>query len=219
MVKPVSADWVINQSKIPYLQLHLDDVPYKEMLDEARSLDHLYVPHRDNTSKGWASLAIHGITSQHTDHFGVYPEYAHLTNDTVPYTWTEIQDRCPITVKFLKEQFPYDVYHRVRFMRLAPKGYIDPHSDSSDMGLRAVNISLNNPYDCKFTFKDFGVLPFSNTGSIFMLANGYTHSVRNNSNEYRYHMIIHGYSTTKSNIFNDLVINGYKPLVPSILNI
>ena len=38
-------------------------------------------------------------------------------------------------------------------MRLAPKGYINPHSDSSDMGLRAVNISLNNPGGCKFNFE------------------------------------------------------------------
>jgi hypothetical protein len=219
MVKSISADWIINQSKVPYVELHLDNVPYSEMLEEARALDDLYVAHRDNTSEGWASLSIHGISSQHTDHFGVYPEYAHFTNDTVPYTWTEIKDHCPITIKFLKEQFPYDVYHRVRFMRLSPYGYIKPHSDSNDMGLRAVNISLNNPIGCEFLYEKFGVLPFNNEGSIFMIANGYTHSVYNNSNEYRYHIIIHGYSTTKSTIFNNLIIDGYQSLMPSILNV
>ena len=38
MVKLISADWIINQSGIPYVQLHLDNVPYKEMLDEETEL-------------------------------------------------------------------------------------------------------------------------------------------------------------------------------------
>jgi len=213
----ITADWIINQSKIPYVELDLDNVPYKKMLKEAQALDDLYVTHRDNDSEGWASLSIHGISSQHTDHFGVYPEYSHLTNDTVPYRWTEIKDRCPYTIKFLKEQFPYDVYHRVRFMRLAPKGFIKPHSDSPDMGLRAINISLNNPRGCNFKFEQHGILPFKNSGSIFMLANGYTHSVYNNSLKNRYHIIIHGYSTTKSEKFQTLIVNGYQSLMPSVL--
>jgi hypothetical protein len=217
MVKSITADWVINQSNVPFIQLQLQNVLYQEMLAEARSLDNLYVSHRDDTSDGWASLAIHGISSQHTDHYATYPEYSHLSNDAVPYQWTEIQNCCPITVKFLKDQFPYDVYHRVRFMRLAPGGYIKPHSDSNDLGLRAVNISLNNPNKCNFVFEDFGILPFSNSGSIFMVANGYVHSVVNNSEEYRYHIIVHGYSTTQS--FYNLVVDSYKALMPSILDV
>ena len=187
------------------------------MLSEAMELDDLYVKHRSNDSSGWASLCIHGITSQHTDHYAVYSEYANLTNEQVPYTWTEIQDRCPTTVDFFKNYFPFDVYHRIRFMRLDPGGYILPHSDSSDLGLRAVNISLNNPDGCDFVFENIGRVPFDNNGSILLIANGYTHSVWNRSNQTRYHLIVHGYSTTQS--YYDLVVKSYNTLMPSIFDI
>ena len=212
-----TAKWIINSSHIPYLPLYLESVPYAKILSEARSLDDLYVPHRSNDSSGWASLCIHGITSQHTDHYAVYPEYVNLTNEQIPYTWTEIQHRCPLTVNFFKNYFPYDVYHRVRFMRLDPGGYILPHSDSSDLGLRAINISLNNPVDCNFVFADIGTVPFDNNGSIFLIANGYQHSVWNQSNETRYHIIVHGYAITQP--YYDLVTKSYNSLMPSILDI
>ncbi|CAB4133205.1 Aspartyl/asparaginy/proline hydroxylase [uncultured Caudovirales phage] len=212
-------NWIINESKIPFLELETPFFPYAHMLEEAKSLDHLYVEHRGNDSKGWASLCIHGISSQHTDHYAVYPEYVNLKNDDVPYKWTEIAYRCPETVFHLRHNFPFDVYHRIRFMRLEPGGYILPHSDSPDLGLRAINISLNNPDNCNFMFENIGIVPFSNSGSTFMVANGYQHSVQNNSSEYRYHIIIHGYSTKRNEEFSQLVVNGYQSLIPSVLDI
>ena len=212
-----TANWILNSSHIPYLPLYLESVPYATMLSEAQALDELYVPHRSNDSSGWASLCIHGITSQHTDHYAVYQEYANLDNDRVPYTWTEIQDRCPCTINFFKNYFPFDVYHRIRFMRLAPNGYILPHADSPDLSLRAVNISLNNPDGCSFVFADIGTVAFADSGSIFLIANGYTHSVWNRSTQFRYHIIVHGYSTQNS--FYELVAKSYNTLVPSILGI
>jgi hypothetical protein len=213
----LSVDWVLNRSCIPYLPLNIPNVPYQAMLDEAINLDHLFVKHRSNDSQGWSSLSIHGISSQHTDHYAVYPEYTNLTNDQVPYTWTEIQDRCPVTTNFFKERFPYDVYHRIRFMKLEPNGFIMPHSDSSELTLRAVNMSLNNPNLCQFVFEKYGPVPFSDNGSMFLLANGYKHSVWNLSNQPRYHIIVHGYSTTQP--FYDLVVDSYKSLMPSVLDI
>lgn len=217
IIKEATANWILNSSHIPYLPLYLESVPYAEMLSEAQALDDLYVRHRSNDSLGWSSLCIHGITSQHTDHYAVYPEYADLTNDTVPYTWTEIQDRCPVTTNFFKHHFPFDVYHRVRFMRLDPGGYILPHSDSPDLALRAVNISLNNPADCDFVFENIGTVPFTDTGSMFLVANGYRHSVWNRSDRTRYHIIVHGYSTSR--LYYDLVAESYNTLMPSILDI
>lgn len=213
-----NGDWIMNHSGIPYLPLPVT-ADFSSMLSEAKELDDLYVEHRGNDSEGWASLAIHGISSQHTDHYAVYPEYSHLHNDDVPYTWTEIQDRCPATVDFFKNHFPYDVYHRVRFMRLAPGGYIIPHSDSSDRGLRAVNISLNNPTGCEFVFENIGIVPFSDRGSVLMVANGYTHSVWNLSDEARYHIIVHGFATKQYNRFQDLLIEGYQSLMPVIIDV
>lgn len=212
-----TANWVLNNSGIPYLSLKLASVPYKDMLAEAQALDDFYVAHRSNDSQGWASLCIHGISSQHTDHYAVYPEYTNLTNDQVPYCWTEIQQQCPTTVDFFKNIFPFDVYHRVRFMRLDPGGYILPHYDSPDSSLRAVNISLNNPDGCDFVFENIGTVPFENTGSIFLVANGYTHSVWNRSNQTRYHIIVHGYAT--QNHYWDLVVQSYNALIPGVLDI
>jgi hypothetical protein len=213
----LSADWILNQSHVPYLPLNLPAVPYQAMLEEAGSLDEQFVEHRSSDSQGWSSLAVHGISSQHTDHYAVYPEYAHLSNDQVPYTWTEIRDRCPVTVEYFKNHFPYDVYHRIRFMKLAPGGYILPHSDSPDLGLRAVNFSLNNPNNCDFVFDSIGTVPFKDSGSALLIANGYMHSVWNLSNQPRYHIIVHGYATTQP--FYDLVVDSYKSLMPSILGV
>lgn len=207
-------NWIVNESNIPYLLLNLANVPYAEMLEEARSLDHLFVPHRDSEShNGWSSLSIHGISSQHTDHFASYHEYAHLNNEQVPYTWTEIADRCPITIDFFKNHFPYDVYHRVRYMKLAPGGYITPHADHHGVCLNAINISLNNPENCKFMFKGHGIVPFKNEGSTFLIANGIEHSVWNNSDTNRYHIIVHGYPSKKGSIFNQIVVDSFKSLL------
>lgn len=217
----ITANWVLNESLIPYLTLNLDPVPnYLAMLNEARALDHMFVQHRGNNSHGWSSLCIHGITSQHTDHYQVYPEYAHLTNDQVPYTWTEISNFCPSTVEYFKKYFPYNHYHRIRFMKLDPGGWIIPHNDSPNKNLIAINFSLNNPDNCNMCMENIGLIPFDNRGSAIMLAIGNNHSVRNYSNEPRYHLIVHGYSTDDyTNRFHELIIKSYKSLTPKIVRI
>jgi Aspartyl/Asparaginyl beta-hydroxylase len=215
-----NADWIMNCGRIPYLSLQLmAHIPYTEMLAEARTLDHRYVEHRDADSSGWSSLCIHGISSQHTDHYQVYPEYRHLTNEEVPYAWTDISDACPVTCDFFQNIFPYDVYHRVRFMRLAPGGYILPHSDSPDLGLRAINMSLNNPAGCDFVFEGNGIVPFSDSGSVIMIANGFRHAVHNQSDDYRYHIIVHGYATTKYDEFASLLTKSYQALMPEVIDV
>lgn len=208
-----SKHWITMESNIPYLLLDLPDVPYAEMLQEAQNLDHLFVPHRDSEShSGWSSLCVHGISSQHTNHYQVYPEYQDLPDNEVPYQWTEIQDRCPVTVNYFKNHFPYDVYHRLRYMKLAPGGYINPHRDHTEVCLNAVNISLNNPKGCKFVFENHGLIPFKDSGSSFLISNGIIHSVWNTSNVPRYHIIVHGYPTSKSLVFDKTIVNSYNNL-------
>jgi hypothetical protein len=218
-LQQATGHWIQNLSLVPYLPLILDHVPYQDMLAEAAALDDLYVTHRSNDSAGWSSLSIHGISSQHTDHFAVYPEYSHLTNDTVPYNWTEIADRCPVTVSYFRDHFPHDVYHRVRFMRLDPDGYILPHSDSPDRGLRATNISLNNPDNCEFVFEGQGLVPYKNSGSAIMLANGYVHSIWNRSPDRRYHIIVHGYATRQADVWDQVLVKSYQALCPEVVSV
>lgn len=212
----MSANWIMSHGHFPYVPLMLPAVPAADMLAEAQALDHLFVPHRSNDSAGWSSLSIHGISSQHTDHYATYPEYAHLSNDQVPYDWTDVASACPVTVKYFREHFPHDVYHRVRFMKLAPGGYILPHSDSHELGLRATNICLNNPENCEFVFQDHGLVPLTEPGSAVMLANGYVHSVWNQSHQARYHMIVHGYATDQYGKFSDMLCDSFTSFVNTI---
>ena len=58
--------------------------------------------------------------------------------------------------------------------------------------LYAVNMSLNNPDGCRFRMKDKGDIPYSNEGSTFMIDTSNIHSVYNNSNIDRIHIIVHG---------------------------
>ena len=199
------ANWILHESNLPWLEVLGIDAPYKAMLEEAKGLKDMFVGHRGEESKhkGWRSLSIHGISATKTN----IPESYGLDPNEVSYNWTEIQDRCPETVRFLKEVFPYDDYMRVRFMLLEPGGYIMPHSDNAkSMLCAAVNISLNQPEDCAMV-TEHGTVPFRNEGSVFYFNNHYRHAVINASNTDRFHMIVHGrYNLGKLAKF---IINSY----------
>jgi hypothetical protein len=163
-------------------------MPYAEILAEARAVRHRFVTHREGDGEGWMSLCIHGMSAEQTDAPNMYG----YTHDTAPYTWTDIADLCPVTTDYFKNQFPFQFYHRLRFMLLRPGGYIVQHSDNRTSNLgAATNISLNNPVGCKFV-TERGLIPFRDTGSVMMFNNHYQHVVFNDSDEERIHIIVHG---------------------------
>jgi hypothetical protein len=175
------------------------------MYQEAQALRNMFVFHRGEEAgmRGWRSLAIHGIGATKTN----VPETYGLDPTKVKYDWTEIQDQCPVTVKFFKELFPYNQYQRLRYMLVEPGGYIAPHSDNvTNSPGAAVNISLNNPEGCRLT-NIHGTVPFKNSGSIFLFNNHYQHAVHNNSNTDRFHMIVHG--QWRNPEWDHLVVNSY----------
>lgn len=175
------------ESHAPYLELDIE-APFSQMLAEAQALRDRFVVHRPYDGAGWRSLCVHGISAERT---GVPQEYGY-TNEQAPYTWTEIADQCPVTVDYFKNHFPYDNYDRIRFMLLEPGGYIAPHRDNPESFLgSAVNMSLNNPENCKFV-TTAGPIPFKNSGSAFLFNTNYFHTVYNNSDEDRIHLIVHG---------------------------
>ncbi len=183
-------NWIFNHSHAPWLELQGLEIPFKEMLAEAQALRHMFVEHRadEEHHRGWKSLAVHGISATQTNVAETYG----MDSKTAKYDWTEIQDQCPATVKFLKEILPYHHYARVRFMLLEAGGYIVPHSDNVNSFLGgAVNISLNNPEGCRLVTEQ-GTLPFKDSGSAFYFNNHYRHCVYNHSNTDRFHMIVHG---------------------------
>ena len=211
--KDADYEWIVTESNLPYIPLYIP-AQWPVIYGEASMAT--YHEHRDTDSNGWSSVCIHGISQSHTDHYQVYKEYEDLSNDSVPYTWTDID--APYTRFWLESYFPYDVYHRVRFMKVKPGGYILPHSDGSEYRLNAVNVGIWNPNGCKLVVKGQGTVPFNNCGSIFLFANNFEHAVYNDSDHDRYHMIIHGYpkSPEVSQRFRDLVIEGYRSLLPGI---
>ena len=181
------ADWIFKHSHAPWLKL-LIDAPFKEMLAEARALRHRFVRHREGDGEGWMSLCVHGISAEMTDSHQAYGIDA---ADAV-YDWTDIADQCPVTVDYFRNHFPYRKYQRLRFMMMEPGGYIMPHSDNKNSNVgAAVNFSLNHPDQCRMVTEK-GVLPFEDSGSIFLFNNHYNHCVIHDGIEERYHMIVHG---------------------------
>ena len=194
--------WATWESKYPWLKLMID-APFKDMLEEAKNIKHLFVEHRTDYSQGWKSVCLHGID----DHVTSIPEDHGFSRDT-KRDWTNASAECPITTNYFKNEYPVSVYDRIRFMLIEPGGYIKVHVDGSreDNPSRAVNMSLNNPDQC-FLITENGIVPYDKDGSVFYFNTAYEHGVINNSNEDRYHIIVHGTETPK---FEDIVLKSYE---------
>jgi hypothetical protein len=183
--------WVLDESEWPCFHLSaLDNQPWKEMHREAAALIDKFHSHREHSyGNGWKSLTLHGLNedTQSLDGYGDRQE----TLKKLDWTW--VADHCPVTRKFLVETWPAEYLNRVRFMLLEPGGYILPHQDRPDeeKRLSVCNISLNNPEGCRFVFKNHGIVPFKDEGSAFLMDISNPHSVWNQSDTPRIHMIIH----------------------------
>jgi len=202
-------NWIVNESGLPWLKLDIQ-FNYESMLKEAIALKDRFVKHRDEDGivgyrhKGWRSLSIHGISAEKTNH---YEQYGYKSNQETPYRWTEISGLCPNTVSFFKNVFPFSSYYRVRFMLLEPGGFITPHKDTDFNKLSPINMALNHPNGCKMKMKGHeGFVPFK-PGTAMMLDVGNEHAYINESNEDRYHIIVHGVKTKE---FEELVIRSYE---------
>jgi Aspartyl/Asparaginyl beta-hydroxylase len=204
------AEWIIFHSGVPYVPLEIEG-PWEFMLAEARGLDAEFVRHRGD-GDGWSSLCVHGVGAYKTMSANSYPEYADMPDNQVPYDWTEIVNRCPVTVDYFKNKFPWKSYNRLRFMKLAPGGWIPPHNDGTHHRLVVVNISLNNPEGCDMVLENVGIVPFKNTGGAMAFNNCHNHIVQNLSNEPRYHMIVHGVWAPE---YKQILVDSYRKLLDS----
>lgn len=169
------------------------DVDANVLRQECEQVDHLYFNHRDEDQLGgyghygWQSLTLHGIDMHKTKHF---THYGFKSFEDAGYHWTDASHKVPSLSKFL-QGLPYVRFHRVRIMRLAPRGYIMPHKDGDDRSFGPLNIAINNPVGCDFVFEDKGTVPFE-PGVGMVLDVGRRHAVINQSDEPRYHVIVHG---------------------------
>ena len=188
-----------------YLKMDLQ-IP-EECIKEAQSVydEGFFVEHRYGDGDGWYSSALHGFVGEDEDismgwHHTKNPSGHGYTEDNVKWGWTELQEICPETKRWL-EDFPHKRYRRCRFMLLKPNGAIEKHNDSNqkrdDEGRTrnisaAINLAFYQPENCYLRRSDTKEeLPFENcTG--FWFDNGVDHEALNSSKENRYHFIIHG---------------------------
>jgi len=202
--KTPSFDWIQNASGLPWLNL-LIDVPVQLIAHEIQNIQHLMVPHRDDYSEhqGWESFCIHGQA------YNLTRESMHYEPDKT-YHWTnEAIEFMPGTVAYFQNQWPSAQYHRIRVMRLKPGGYISIHSDYSVPKLNPINVAITQPDHCNFVMEKYGCVPYQ-PGLAFWLDVSNRHTVFNNSNQDRWHLIVH---QDFDNIdFQDLVAKSYKAM-------
>lgn len=180
-------------SNAKYLKLDID-VPHSEIAREAKSLRNKFIEYRSGDSQGWHSLPIIGKSSREPNS---WQSYFSSAAEAIPFmTWTDICDCCPVTVNWLKNVYPSKKYARVRFMLLEAGGYINFHKDTDLMVIGAINVAITNPTGCAWHWKDGESLEFK-PGDSYAMNIGHEHSVRNDSSEDRYHIIVHHYDSTE----------------------
>ena len=194
------ADWICNHSNLPWIKLTIS-VPYDIINEEIKNIENYFVLHRSdyNEHVDWQSFCIHGKS------FDATREDAYYKDDR-PYVWTpEALRLMPQTVEYFKH-WPHAEFFRVRVMKLAPGGIISVHKDADLPGvLGPINIAITQPPNCKFVMENYGAVPFTQ-GSAFVLNVSNRHTVLNDSNEYRYHIIVHQSNDAK---FDKLLVESY----------
>jgi hypothetical protein len=194
------AQWICNQSNLPWIKLTIS-VPYEIIKEEIKNIENYFVLHRSDYNEhiDWQSFCIHGKSFDATREDSYY-------DDDRPYDWTpEAVRLMPQTVAYFK-QWPRTNFSRIRVMKLAPKGIISVHRDQELPGkLAPINIAITQPSTCKFVMEKHGTVPFTQ-GSAFILNVSNRHTVINDSDEYRYHIIIH---QTNNAAFDKLLVESY----------
>lgn len=197
-------DWIMNHSGLPWL--HLDvSAPHETILNEIKNIESLLVDHRDDYGehRGWKSFCIHGKSYNATREESYY-------DDNRPYVWTdEAQIGMPLTVNYFANVWPGSEFRRIRVMLLEPGGYVSIHQDYKISKLTAINIAITQPSECKFVMANHGTVPFS-PGQAFWLDISNQHTVINNSDQPRWHIIVHHQSFDDN--FQNLVVKSYKKL-------
>lgn len=208
------ADWILNKSNFGWLELDIkfDLAAWKKETEAAK-----FVNHRGDDHPGWNSSCIHGIDVDKTGAWTNYGDWSR--EEEVPYKWTSISEHTP-SIKSFWEQFPYERYRRIRFMELEPGGRISPHSDAPgrlpgeegldmlDFGV-PINIAIVHPDDCNMHLEGHGIVPFQE-GKAFIVNIRNIHSVFNNSNQRRIHLIAHGIPGNRKNDFIELIARSYR---------
>ena len=102
-----------NESKLPYLMFDVD-MPIDDILNEIGNAQQHFYTHREDQSKGWSSLVMHGMGDDKTNS----PEYYNVKEEDANYNWTNASDSVPSLKKWLLEQKYFVDFDRVRILSL-----------------------------------------------------------------------------------------------------
>ncbi len=196
--------WIRYYSALPWLKLDIK-IPHEEILEEIQKLQSLLSVHRDDygESQGWKGACIHGRAFSETREDSYYSE-------PKPHTWTpEALEHLPNTVEYFRDEWPADSFNRLRIMLLEPNGYITFHKDHDQSQLTAINIAITQPKDCRFVMEYHGCVPFE-PGSAYWLDISNNHTVFNDSQQLRWHIIVH--QDLNHPKFQELVVKSYHGL-------
>jgi hypothetical protein len=185
------------ETKARYLKLNLQ-VPHESMYEEAKKLKNRFSEHRgDENNKGWKSLALYGLDEHRHENWADYG-YATAADAAKDFKWTDAAKECPTIMQFLNTIFPSKKFGRVRLMLIEAGGYIGMHNDSESRIYLTenINIPLNNPKECLWHWGDGHPDLFMEPGGVYAMNITYDHSVTNNSNLDRYHLIVARHDST-----------------------
>jgi hypothetical protein len=202
-------DWIRDQSGLPWMQLPVL-IPTDMILREIDSIRPYLVEHRDDYAehRGWKSFCLHGKSHDATREDQYY-------QDDRPFVWVALaQKLMPNTVEFFRDRWPGSGYRRVRAMLLEPGGYITLHKDTDHSRLSPINIAITQPTECKFIMEHHGIVPFE-VGSVFWLDISNNHTVYNDSDLPRWHIIVH--QNFERQEFQNMVVKCYHSLYSNMV--
>jgi len=191
-------------NNLSWLELDLS-IDLEEWSKEANIASEYLIPYRVNESNGWSSVAIHGEGEN---------IYSNVSATYADYSWTKLSEKTPVIRKFW-EQMPFENLTRVRFMSVDPHGYIGKHRDLPPSSVTdildfmiPINIAIIHPDNCYMTLTDIGVVPFK-SGKVILVNIRNEHSVINNSDVRRIHLIGYGRPGNRMEEFCDLILRSY----------
>lgn len=160
------------------------DVPCLDIENEYNAVKDSLVIHRpEDGHKDWFAMTLYGVNAQSTNS---HWEYGRSSKKEI----TSIGELCPKTMAFVSS-LPYARIDDVRYLVIKAGGYIAEHVDVPEHNwLDPLNISITYPKGSKF-IHDGEEIPYA-PGVPIVLNIHYPHSVENNSNEDRLHLLIHG---------------------------
>lgn len=194
-----SARWIRKRSGLAWLELDME-VPHMDIIREWEGVKHKATQWDRGDSwhgmvtHGWKSLTLHGLSA---DSHERQPAGASMNK------WTEISEQCPVTKRFMESNFDISSSDgAIRFLLLEPGGYIVPHRDMKEAGLRYCNIGIDVPEGTNFYMENHGNLPYR-SGSCLIWDHSIKHWVVNDSNRPRLHI------TVIANVKDDVLVRSY----------